>query len=121
MQLIKWSEAIAASNNAGRDSFRDSTNLSVGAEYKLAMGEKLWLLPRAGFRRLAAPWKDDSKLPAAGFANLLIDTNGSEFMMVTLGVGVRFQTADGKGRGIDIGIDFGADSYNVAFGYVHEF
>lgn len=121
MQMISWEDAIAGSNNAGRDSFRDSTNLSVGFEYKIQLEEKLWILPRAGFRRLEAPWDDKDNLPAAGFANLLIDTEGSEFSMFTIGAGVRWQTEDGKGRGVDLGADFGADSYNVAFGYVHEF
>jgi hypothetical protein len=123
MQMIQWAAAISGSNNAGRDDFRDAMNLSMGVEYKHTIGEegKLALLPRAGFRRLQAPWEDDEILPAAGFANLLIDTDGAEFNMITLGFGVRFQTADGKGRGVDLGIDFGADSYNVAFGYVHEF
>jgi hypothetical protein len=121
MQMIAWSESVSGSNNPGRDDFRDSQNISAGFEYKLAIGEKLWLLPRGGVRRLQAPWKDDTKLPAAGFANLLIDTADSEFIMITLGAGVRFQTSEGKGRGVDVGFDFGADSYNVAFGYVHEF
>ena len=121
MQFIQWSNAIAAASNPGRDDFRNSVNLSFGAEYKLALAEKLWLLPRAGFRRLEAPWSNKDALPAAGFANLLIDTGGSEFNVVTFGAGIRFQTADGKGRGIDVGMDFGADTYNIAFGYVHEF
>jgi hypothetical protein len=123
MQLIAWSEAIAGSNNPGRDDFRDSQNLSVGFEYRIQLDAegKLYLLPRVGFRRLQAPWEDKDALPAAGFANLLIDTDDSEFNMVTVGVGVKWTTGGGQGRGVDVGADFGADSYNVAFGYVHEF
>jgi long-subunit fatty acid transport protein len=120
-QFLGWAEAIAPSENPGRDSFRDSLNFSAGAEYKIPVGERWWLLPRAGYRHLQSPWEDKDLLPAAGTANLLIDTEGGDYSMVTAGAGLRWQTEGGQTRGLDVGIDVGVDSYNVAFGYVHEF
>ncbi|MBI2931212.1 MAG: hypothetical protein HYY16_06145 [Planctomycetes bacterium] len=120
-QMIDWKDAIPGSNNPGHDDFRSSVNLSLGTECRVRVDERLWLLPRLGYRRLQAPWKDADVLPAAGFANLLIDTDSGEFNVFTAGLGARWQTAEGKTYGVDIGADFGADSYNVAFGYVHEF
>jgi len=123
LQWIDWENAVEPSTVAGHGDFRSVTNLSMGMEYRIKLREdgSLLLYPRVGLRRLQALWDDDTNFPAIGENILIIDTKGTEFTVITVGLGLYTTNAAGKSRGLDLGFEFGGDTDNVAFGYTHEF
>lgn len=123
LQWVDWENAAEESLIDGVDDFRNTTNVSIGAEYRLNLKENgsLLLYPRAGLRFIQAPWDDKDELPATGFNQLAIDTKDDRFTVLSLGLGLYWTTADGKSRGVDVGYEIGGDSWNLAFGYTHEF
>lgn len=133
MQTIDWKGAAGQSLLANRDSIRDVRNFSMGGEYKLRLKDDGSLLGflRVGFRLLQTMWADGSvgDLPAIGQNILSIHTeaNDGTFQVLTWGFGFYWTTPEGKSRGIDVGTEtkgwfgLGADAFNVAFGYTHEF
>ena len=52
---------------------------------------------------------------------LVVDTDGESFNLFTLGLGLSWLGADGKLRSVDLGADFGGDTWNVALGVTYEF
>ncbi|HEV3029258.1 MAG TPA: hypothetical protein VG457_16890 [Planctomycetota bacterium] len=120
-QWIGWASSAEKPFVPGQNGFRNSMNYSVGAEYQLKLTDVATLYPRAGYRRFQAPWSDRSDLPATGDWKLVLDTKASNFNIATFGLGVSWKTDTGKIRSVDLGGDYGGDSYNVALGYTHEF
>jgi hypothetical protein len=123
LQWIDWENAVEPSTLANHGDFRSVTNFSVGMEYRIKLREdgSLLLYPRLGLRRIQALWDDDTLFPAIGDNILIIDTKGTEFTVITVGIGLYTTNAAGKSRGLDLGFEFGGDTDNVAFGYTHEF
>jgi hypothetical protein len=126
LQWIDWKNAVEEANPVdlpGVDDFRSVTNVSVGGEYRLNLKDdgSLLLYPRAGVRFLQTPWDDTDMLPGTGSSQLAIDTKDDHFTVLSLGAGLYWTTKDGKSRGIDLGYEIGGDSWNLAFGYTHEF
>jgi long-subunit fatty acid transport protein len=120
MQWVEWSRTAEDPAFPGHPTFRDAMNYSLGFEYRWAVTDKVSLYPRAGYRRFNAPWSDKDNLPLTSNFKLLLDTKGSHFDIGTAGLGVSF--TDGRGRlwVIDLGADFGGDSFNMALGFTYE-
>lgn len=121
VQTLAWEDTAQEPSFAGYDGFRDATNVSFGAEYRLPVSERVTLFPRAGFRRFEAPWEDPDDLPATGRFKLVLDTDDDAFSIFTFGLGVAWASDVGKLRTVDLAGDVGGDAFNVALGYTHEF
>ncbi len=120
LQSVAWSGTAEEPAFTGRKEFEDALNYSVGLEYRIRATEKFSLYPRAGYRRFNAPWEDEDDLPMTGNHLLLLDTKASSFNIVTVGLGVSFPDDRGRLWAIDLGADFGGDSFNVAIGFTYE-
>ena len=120
-QWIQWSRTAEVPFFAGRKKFRDAANISLGAEYRIAIMENVDLYPRLGFRRVQAPWSDRRDLPMVSDFQLVLDTKGSVFNIVTFGAGFGWTSAEGKVRSVDVGADVGGDSHTFAVGINYEF
>jgi len=120
-QFIQWSETAQDPFFSNAETFRDSVNYSVGLEYRIPVLETLRLYPRLGYRRFQAPWEDKDNLPSTAGFKLVLDTQDSDFNIVTFGVGLSWTTESRKVRSLDIAGDAGGDALNVAMGYTHEF
>jgi long-subunit fatty acid transport protein len=120
-QWIDWSETADAPRFAGREEFEDAVNFSLGAEYKIDLGGKVVLYPRAGFRRFDAPWSDEDDLPMTSNYQLVLDTEGEAFNLFTFGFGLSWSSDEGKVRTVDVAGDVGGDSHNFAMGFTYEF
>jgi hypothetical protein len=121
LQWIDWSETAEDPLFARFPGFEDALNVSFGAEYRLALSERIHLYPRAGFRRFDAPWEDEDDLPMTGAYRLVLDTGGERFNLGTFGFGLSWTNEVGKSRTVDVAGDAGGDSYNVAVGFTYEF
>ncbi len=120
-QWINWSDTAEDPLFDLYTAFEDAINFSVGAEYRVAVTDTVFLYPRVGYRRFDAPWDNEDDLPVTGRFKLVLDTDAEIFDIFTLGAGVSWTTEEGKVRQVDLAGDFGGDSYNVAMGYTHEF
>jgi len=120
-QWIQWSDTAEKPLFAGKEKFRDVSNISLGVEYRIGIQESIDLYPRLGYRRFQAPWADPNDLPMVSDFKLVLDTKGSTFNIVTFGVGLGWTSTEGKVRSIDIGADVGGDSYTWAVGFNYEF
>jgi hypothetical protein len=121
VQFIAWSDTAVDPLLDGREKFEDAVNFSVGFEYRIELPGKLLLYPRAGFRLFDAPWADPDDLPMTSNYQLVVDTEDEAFNIVTLGVGLGWSSDDGRSRSIDLAVDFGGDSWNLAMGFNYEF
>jgi long-subunit fatty acid transport protein len=121
VQTLAWKDTAQDPSFAGYRGFRDATNVSFGAEYRLDVGSNVTLFPRAGLRRFEAPWEDPDDLPSTGRFKLVLDTDDDTFSLITFGLGISWTSATGKVRSIDLAGDTGGDAFNVALGYTHEF
>ena len=119
-QWIQWSRTAEKPFFAGREKFRDATNYSLGVEYRIGILENVDVYPRLGFRRFQAPWSDPNNLPMVSDFQLVLDTKGSAFNILTFGGGISWTSAEGKVRSIDVGADVGGDSYTFAVGINYE-
>jgi long-subunit fatty acid transport protein len=119
-QWVQWSKTAEAPAFEGQPRFRDSTNYSVGVEYRYTVNQKINLYPRAGFRRFEAPWANKDDLPMTSNYKLLLDTKGGTFNIITAGLGFSYTDDRGKSWVIDLGTDFGGDSFNMALGFTYE-
>jgi len=120
-QRIGWNDAGTKSQIAGRDDFQNTVSYSLGAEYRLKVGDSTSLYPRAGVRLFDAPWADPKNLPAVGNAILDIQTKDDRFLIGTFGVGLSWMTETRKARSFDLGIDIGGDAPGFAAGFTMEF
>jgi long-subunit fatty acid transport protein len=120
-QWIQWSGTAEKPFFAGKAKFRDVSNTSLGLEYRIGILESVDLYPRLGYRRFQAPWSDPGRLPMVSNFELVLDTKGSTFNIVTFGVGVGWTSPEGKVRSLDVGADAGGDSYTWAVGFNYEF
>jgi long-subunit fatty acid transport protein len=124
VQWVDWRRAIPESEVAGFEGVRDGSSFSMGFEYRLKLNEDGTLLfyPRVGFRHVEALWGDNEfgEQPVVGASQLLIKTDGTEFNVGTFGFGIAWTTGDGKARAVDVGFEAGGDTWNLAFGYTHE-
>ena len=120
-QWINWSATAEDPFFSDQEDFRDSFNVSVGAEYRVEAGETVALYPRLGYRRFQAPWGDEDDLPSTAGFKLVLDTDQSDFNILTLGLGISWTTEANKFRTIDLAADFGGDAFNLAIAYTHEF
>jgi hypothetical protein len=120
-QWVEWSKTADPASFEGQKEFRDALNYSFGAEYRIDLDRDVRLYPRLGFRRFDAPWSDASNLPMTANYKLVIDTKASSFNLVTFGLGLAWSSAESKLRSIDVGVDVGGDTYNLAFGVTYEF
>src|SRR5262245_62167324 len=84
LQWVQWSRTAERPAFVGQPEFKDAFNYSLGLEYRAAVTEKVSLYPRAGYRRLNAPWSDKDNLPMTGNFKLLLDTKGSHFNIATM-------------------------------------
>ncbi len=121
LQWIDWSETADVPLFPGKKKFRDAFNYSAGFEYRINAGDGISLYPRVGYRRVNAAWSDKNNLPMTSDFQLVLDTKGSAFNLVTLGGGISWTTDDGRVRAVDLGADVGGDSYTIAFGVTYEF
>ncbi|HEX7896848.1 MAG TPA: hypothetical protein VF950_03760 [Planctomycetota bacterium] len=121
VQTLAWKETAQDPSFAGYRGFRDATNVSFGAEYRLDVGANVTLFPRVGGRRFEAPWADPDDLPSTGRFKLVLDTDDDVFSLFTFGLGISWTSAAGKVRSVDLAGDTGGDAFNVALGYTHEF
>jgi long-subunit fatty acid transport protein len=119
-QWVEWSETAEEPAFVDRSAFRDAVNYSFGVEYRATLSPKVDLYPRAGYRRFMAPWEDKDDLPMTSTYQLLLDTKGGEFDIVTLGLGLSVTTDEGRSWSVDLGVDFGGDSFNMAVGFTYE-
>ncbi len=120
-QWIDWSETADVPVFAGREEFEDAVNYSLGAEYKVPLGGGMTLYPRLGYRRFDAPWADKDDLPMTSNFQLVLDTKGEAFNLITFGAGLSWTSEGGKARTVDVAADTGGDSYNLAMGFTYEF
>jgi long-subunit fatty acid transport protein len=120
VQWVEWSKTAEEPAFLGKEAFRDSVNFSFGAECRYSVTERIALFPRAGVRLFSAPWSDKDDLPFTSNYKLVLDTKGSEFTVGTLGLGLSYTDARGKIWTIDLGVDFGGDSANMALGFTYE-
>jgi len=120
-QWIEWSGTADVPLFPGRKQFRDALNYSIGFEYRVDVSEKVNVYPRLGYRRFAAPWSDKNHLPMISDFQLVLNTKGSEFNILTFGGGVSWRSDTGSVRSVDIGADVGGDSFTFAFGINYEF
>jgi long-subunit fatty acid transport protein len=120
LQWVEWSETAERPAFTGQPKFEDAVNVSVGLEYRIPATERVSLYPRIGYRRFSAPWDDPDDLPMTAAFKLLVDTDDSTFNIGTAGLGVSFTDDRGKLWIIDIGADFGGDSFNMALGFTYE-
>jgi long-subunit fatty acid transport protein len=120
-QWIEWSETADVPLFPGKKKFRDAFNYSVGFEYRIDAGAGINLYPRLGYRRFNAPWSDKNNLPMTSDFQLVLDTKGSAFNIITLGGGISWSADDGRVRSVDLGADVGGDSFTIAFGINYEF
>ncbi len=120
-QWLDWSETAEEPRFAGRESFEDAVNFSMGLEYRIRLSPTVQIYPRIGYRRFDAPWGDADDLPMTSDYQLVLDTDGEAFDLLTLGLGVGWSTGAGKLRSIDLGADFGGDAPNLAVGLTYEF
>jgi long-subunit fatty acid transport protein len=120
VQWVDWSETAEEPAFVGQPAFEDAFNFSLGAEYRIPASERVSLYPRVGYRRFNAPWEDPDDLPMTANFKLLVDTDDSSFDIFTTGIGVSFTDERGKLWVIDLGADFGGDSFNFALGFTYE-
>jgi long-subunit fatty acid transport protein len=120
LQFVEWSKTAERPAFPGRSEFEDAVNFSFGVEYRIKAAEKTSLYPRAGYRRFNAPWKHTDDLPMTGSYLLMLDTKASAFNIGTAGLGVSFTDEKGRLWAIDLGVDFGGDTFNVALGFTYE-
>jgi hypothetical protein len=121
IQIVDWKATAEDPVFPGHDGFENAINVSMGAEYRIKAGEKINVFPRLGIRMFDAPWADADNLPSTGTFKLVLDTDDESFLIVTLGLGIGWTTADGQSRSFDVAADFGGDSVNFAVGYTHQF
>ena len=120
-QWVEWSDTAVVPLFSGQNSFEDAVNFSFGVEYRFDIAKDVRLYPRAGYRRFDAPWEDENDLPMTSNYKLVVDTKGESFNLFTLGLGLAWAGTDGKQRSVDLGADFGGDTWNVALGVTYEF
>jgi long-subunit fatty acid transport protein len=121
LQWVQWGRTADRPFFAGRAEFRDVLNYSLGLEYRIGILEDVDLYPRLGYRRFEAPWADKDNLPMVGRYQLVLDTKGSQFNLVTFGAGIGWTSSEGKVRSVDLGADVGGDSWTFAIGVNYEF
>ncbi|HZL73233.1 MAG TPA: hypothetical protein VFC86_12300 [Planctomycetota bacterium] len=122
LQFLGWAATAEKPVFSGKSEFEDTTNISVGFEYRIDLDSpKIRLFPRLGYRLFGAPWEDANDLPQTGTFKLVLDTDDDTFNIFTFGLGISWSTEGGKTRSIDWAADVGGDAFNVAVGYNHEF
>ncbi len=121
-QFIKWDAANPDSTVAGRDSFRDSRNFSLGMEYRVGSAGRYTFFPRAGLRLYQAPYQGQDKgdLPATGDSVMFISNRSDEFKVFSLGVGIQWPGEKDKNRMLDLAYDIGNDAPSFAVSYSME-
>ena len=121
-QLIDWGGTAAAPNySESFPPFEDSMNLSLGCEYRISLSDEVFLYPRVGYRKFHPPWRDETSLPGTGKYRLVLDTEGDSFHIFSFGFGLSVSNREGRLRTVDVAVDVGGDSSNIAVGYTHEF
>ena len=121
VQFIHWSAAAEEPAYPRFNGIDDAVSFSLGAEYKMEIGERVRLYPRVGYRRFDAPWSDKDDLPMTGTYRLVLDTEADAFSLVTFGLGLGWTSDAGKVRSVDVAGEMGGDSYNWALGVTFEF
>ena len=120
-QWIEWSGTADVPLFPGREQFRDALNYSIGFEYRIEVNDKVNIYPRLGYRRFNAPWSDKDDLPMISDFQLVLDTKGSAFNIITFGGGISWRSEQGNVRSFDLGADVGGDAFTIAFGINYEF
>ena len=120
LQWVEWSETAEDPAFPGQPGFEDALNFSIGFEYRISVSERTSVYPRLGFRRFNAPWDDPDDLPMTSTYKLVLETDDSSFNIGTAGFGISTTDANGRVWVVDIGIDFGGDSFNMALGFTVE-
>jgi hypothetical protein len=128
VQHIAWGGATNGSTVAGKESFRDVTNASMGAEYRIKLDKEgvAQIYPRAGWRYTQHMWDGELSLPAIGNEVLFIETRGAFAWSFTMGFGITWTGKDGKTRGIDAAWEQGfwfmgtQDTFSMSFGCTFE-
>ncbi len=123
LQWIEWSKTADNPLFPGREEFEDAINFSLGFEYRISLKEDrtLNLYPRLGYRRFDAPWGDKDRMPMTSNYQLVLDTDGEAFNLLTFGAGLAWSSEAGKLRSVDLAGDVGGDSYSLAMGFNYEF
>jgi long-subunit fatty acid transport protein len=120
MQWVEWSETAEDPAFPGQPGFEDALNFSVGVEYRISVTDKVSVSPRMGYRRFNAPWDDPDDLPMTSTYKLVLETKDSAFNIGTAGIGISITDERGRVWVIDVGVDFGGDSFNMALGFTYE-
>jgi long-subunit fatty acid transport protein len=120
IQWVEWSETAEEPAFPGHPGFEDALNFSLGVEYRVSLSEKISVYPRLGYRRFNAPWDDPDDLPMTSNYKLVLETDDSSFNIGTAGLGVSVTDEKGRVWVVDIGFDFGGDSFNMALGFTVE-
>ena len=120
-QVIGWRDAGTKSKVAGREDFQNTVSYSLGAEYRIKVGDGTSLYPRAGLRVFDAPWSDPNSLPAVGTSILDINTKDDRFLIGTFGLGLGWMTEARKGRSFDVAFDIGGYAPGFAASFTMEF
>lgn len=121
LQWIDWSETAEKPLFPNFDTFDDAVSFSFGVEYRVPVGDRVNLYPRAGYRRFDAPWSDEDNLPMTAGYRLVLDTKADVFSVFTFGLGLGWSSEGGKVRTVDVAGDVGGDSVNAAVGVTFEF
>lgn len=120
-QWIDWTHTAQRPIFSEFNGFREAYNISMGAEYRIKVSDRVSLYPRAGYRHFEAPWNNREDLPMTGEFRLVLDTKTANFNLFTYGLGLSWTTDAGKIRSIDIAGDAGGDALNFAVGLTLEF
>ena len=120
VQWVEWSETAEEPAFPGHSGFEDALNFSLGVEYRVSLSEKISVYPRLGYRRFNAPWDDPDDLPMTSNYKLVLETDDSSFNIGTAGFGVSVTDEKGRVWVVDVGFDFGGDSFNMALGFTVE-
>ena len=126
VQRIGWDRATADSVLPDKNNFEDLTNYSFGAEYALklpALIPSVTFYPRAGIRRVDAPWQSTNgqELPTIRKRRMVIRPDKEVYIVGSVGLGVGWSSEAGKSRSFDLAYDFGGEADNFAMGLTLEF
>ena len=126
VQRIEWDRATVDSNLPDGNNFENLNNYSFGAEYALklpSLAPSITFYPRAGVRRVDAPWQSTNgqELPAIRNRRMVIRPDEEVYTVGSAGLGIGWSSEAGKSRSFDFAFDFGGDVNNFAMGFTAEF
>jgi len=112
-QWIGWKSAVGAPA-PGFAGFQNTVSYSAGMEYRIPVKSTVWVYPRLGWKSYEAPWASKDNLPALGFSQLQIKTQGNRQEILTTGLGLYWARKTWEGETRLSGIDLAAELFGDA-------